>query len=160
MDPNLSTRPATPADQDFLWKVYAATRSAEVAAWGWAPAQQEAFLRMQFHARGLAYQASYPGAEHSIVLENGGPVGQIIVSRTAAELRLVDIALLPEHRNRGLGAHLISALIREADAAALPLRLTVARGNPAIHLYLRLGFASTSEDAMYIEMERKPCPTI
>jgi ribosomal protein S18 acetylase RimI-like enzyme len=109
-----------------------------MAAWGWPPAQQDGFLRMQFHARAQSYVAAYPDAAHSILLCNGDLAGTAIVWRAGAEFRLVDIALLPEFRNRGLGTLWISRLIREADAAAVPLRLHVLHANRAVLLYRRL----------------------
>lgn len=83
----------------------------------------------------------------------GQAAGSVIVFRGPAEIRLVDIALLPEFRNRGLGARLISQLIEEAGRAAIPLRLSVTAGNPAIHLYQRLGFVATGQNQVYLEME-------
>jgi ribosomal protein S18 acetylase RimI-like enzyme len=151
----LSLRPASRDDEDFLWTVYAGSRRDELAAWGWPPQQQESFLRMQYRARCLSYAAAYPDAQESIVLEGQMPVGAMIVSRSPLEVRLVDIALLPEHRGRGLGKLILSDLIRQEESSGYPVRLSVSRGNPALRLYQRLGFVSTGEDAMYIEMEYK-----
>ncbi len=152
-DSALSERLVSGEDGEFLFQVYAATRAEEVAAWGWPPAQQESFLRMQFQARRQSYAAAYAGAIGSILLANGVPAGSAIVWRGAAEIRLVDIALLPEFRNRGLGTEWMVRLIREARAAGLPLRLSVFRGNRAAQLYERLGFVTAAAGSMYIEME-------
>lgn len=145
--------PDDPDDEDFLWRLYVSTRTPEVAAFGWSPEQQEAFLRMQYRARRGSYDTAYPAAERRILLENGIPAGAMIVDRNHREIRLVDIALLPEHRNRGYGAREIADLIRQAENSTLPLRLSVLRGNPAIRLYQRLGLVLKSADGMYIEME-------
>ncbi len=75
----LRLRPVTAADEEFLFRVYAGTRQEEVAAWGWDTAQQNAFLRMQFTAQKRSYAASYPDAEHQLILESDEPVGRIIV---------------------------------------------------------------------------------
>lgn len=149
----LSARPVSPQDEDFLWRVYASTRELEVAAFGWPPAQQEAFLRMQYRARCQSYATAFEQAEHSVLLADGAPAGFMIVARGPSEVRLVDIALLPEHRGHGLGASAILGLIRETSAGSIPLRLSVHRGNPAIRLYQRLGFSAVSADSVYIEME-------
>lgn len=152
--PSSSKRLVTPDDEDFLWIVYASTREEELRAFGWPPAQTEAFLRMQYRARRQSYATAYPDAERSILLLDDVPAGYTIVSRAASEIRLVDIALLPEHRGRGLGTFAIFTLIREAESRSIPLRLSVARGNRAMRLYERLGFSTVSADAVYIEMER------
>jgi GNAT superfamily N-acetyltransferase len=148
-------RPQSPDDDEFLYRVYASSRATEMQAWGWPPEQQESFLRMQFRARRLSYDAAYPDSSHSILLCDGAPAGSAIVWRSPAEIRLVDIALLPEYQNRGLGAQWLQWLIRESAAAGVALRLSVLQGNRAICLYQRLGFVAAPPGGMYIEMEYK-----
>lgn len=154
--PDVRLRAAGPQDREFLLRLYARTREEEMAPWGWSAPQREAFLQMQFLARERSYDAAYPAAERQIILLREAPAGAMIVFRNGAEIRLVDIALLPEQRNRGTGSHLLCELIREASTVGLPLRLSVRQGNPAASLYERLGFVKTAEDAMYLHMERKP----
>jgi ribosomal protein S18 acetylase RimI-like enzyme len=152
-NPAFSLRAAGAEDREFLLRLYASTREEEMAAWGWNAAQREAFVQMQFTARERSYEALHPGAERQIVLLGNDPVGAMIVLREPAGMRLVDIAMLPDQRNRGLGASLIGGLIAEAARAGAPLKLSVLRGNKAARLYERLGFARTGEDEMYIQME-------
>jgi GNAT superfamily N-acetyltransferase len=146
-------RPASADDAELLFLTYAASRAEEIAAWGWTAAQQETFLRMQFRARAQSYAFAYPGAAHTILMVNGAAAGSAIVWRRESELRLVDIALLPEFRNRGLGTQFVARLIHEAAAAQIPLCLSVFRGNRAERLYRRLGFVAKSDGGIYIEME-------
>ena len=68
----------------------------------------------------------------------------------------MDISLLPEYRNRGLGAALIHDLMAECAASREPLRLQVAKGNRAARLYERLGFLKTGEDEIYYHMWWNP----
>ena len=150
----MTRRPADAADEDFLFRLYASTRAEELAAFGWPPAMQESFLRMQFQARRQAYDAAYPEAAGTILLADGVAAGAAIVWRGPSEIRLVDIALMPEFRNRGLGTLWIGRLVDEARASGLPLRLSVLLGNRAARLYQRLGFKPRqSAGSMYIEME-------
>jgi ribosomal protein S18 acetylase RimI-like enzyme len=149
-------RPAGADDEDFLFTLYASTRLHEIAAFGWPAAQQEVFLRMQFMAQQRGYESNYPQAEHQIVELNGTPVGRLMVYREKDSVRLVDIALLAEHRAQGIGAELIGVLIEQCARAGATLRLQVLQTNPALRLYERLGFTRTGEDAMYIEMEQRP----
>jgi ribosomal protein S18 acetylase RimI-like enzyme len=149
-------RLADPKEEEFLLRVYASSRRQEIASCGWAPAQQNAFLAMQFQARRRAYASEYPNAEYSILLQDGVPVGSTIVSRSELELRLVDITLLPEYRNQGIGTQLLKKLILESARSKLPLRLSVVKGNAAIRLYERLGFVLTADSQIYCEMERVP----
>jgi len=154
MNVTLSERAAAAGDGDFLFHLYASTRADELAVAGWPAAQLESFLRMQFHARRQSYESIYPEAKQTILLSDGVAAGAAIVCHGSEEIRLVDIALLPEFRHRGLGTLWIGRLIQQARTADRPLRLSVLRGNPAERLYQRLGFVpQPSAGSMYIEME-------
>ncbi len=147
-----------PDHEAFLFRLYASTRQEEIAAWGWNPSQQEAFLRMQFTAQRRWYDVAYFGAEHRIILENNGendaPIGRILVRRAQGVIELIDIALLPEHRNRVIGTALLRELIEESRQSRATVRLQVLRNNEgAIRLYRRLGFATVSEDDVRYQME-------
>ena len=143
-------------DREFLFKLYASTRADEIAPFGWPPAQQEAFLRMQFTAQQRWYEMSYAQADHQIIERDGTAIGRIMVLRKPESVLLVDIALLAEFRGQGIGGDLLRGLIQECDRKKLPLRLQVQRVNPAQRLYERLGFKKTGEDQMYFQMERPP----
>jgi len=153
---HLSLRSVRSEDEDFLFRLYAGTRQEEMSAWGWNAAQQAAFLRMQFRAQRQGYAADYAGADHQVILADDEPVGRVMVHRTEKEVRLVDISVLPEYRNRGMGAALIHDLMVECQAARKPLRLQVAKGNRAARLYERLGFLKTGEDEIYYHMWWNP----
>lgn len=146
------TIPASEADTEFLFKVYVGTRRDEVAGWGWEPVQQEAFLRMQFSFQRRSYDL-YPGADRRTIWHDSCPVGSLMVGRTDSEIRLIDIALLPEYQNAGIGTAVIRELQDEAAAAGKPLCLSVAVGNPARRLYERLGFAVTGETGTHYAMQ-------
>jgi ribosomal protein S18 acetylase RimI-like enzyme len=152
----IALRPFRPDDQEFLYALYASTRLHEIAGFGWPAAQQEMFLRMQFNAQYRSYESAYPQAEHQIVEQDGEPIGRIMVLREKAFVLLVDIALLAEHRGRGVGGQLLRGLIQECARDGAPMRLQVLKTNPALRLYERLGFTRTGEDQMYIQMERPP----
>jgi len=151
--PAFTLRPAKSGDAAFLFRLYASTRVEELAGSGWPPAQQEAFLRSQFVARDRDYQANFPRATHTVIVAGRVPVGALIVNRTAVEIHLVDLALLPAHRGAGIGRRLLGDLIEEARAAGRPLRLQVLKINRAAQLYARLGFAPTGENGLYLKME-------
>jgi GNAT superfamily N-acetyltransferase len=153
-----SLRRATPADETFLSQLYAGTRADELADTGWPDAQQQAFLQSQFAARQASYRAAFPGAVTEIILSGQSPVGAWIVHRASGEIRLVDMALLPAHRRKGIGADLLRRLQSDATASALPIRLHVVKNNPARSLYLRLGFAPAGETPTHLKMEWRSSP--
>ena len=137
-------RPVTREDDAFLFTLYASTRARELAAWGWSPAQQDVFLRMQYQAQSRHYAARYPAEGHTLIEVDGQPVGRQWLARTEAEVWLVDLALLPSHRGQGLGTRLLGAIQEEAARARVPVRLHVTRDNPALRLYARHGFVETA----------------
>lgn len=148
----ITLRPVIPDDEPFLLEIYTNTRP-DVAEWGWDAAQQEAFLRMQFDLQRRAFAMQSPEAEHQIILLEDQQIGRIIILRTDQQIRLSDIALLPQHRNKGIGASLIKDLCAEAAQSNLPVRLQVLKSNPALHLYERLGFIRIGESATHFQME-------
>jgi ribosomal protein S18 acetylase RimI-like enzyme len=93
---------------------------------------------MQFQAQCRGYAAEYPDAEPRIILADDEPVGRILVHRTEGAMRLVDIAILPEQRNRGVGTTFLRDLIAESESTGRPLKLQVAKGNRAARLYERV----------------------
>jgi ribosomal protein S18 acetylase RimI-like enzyme len=152
----VSLRRATPEDEDFLFKVYASTRAREMSMVQWDDAQKRAFLQMQHKAQRQSYDENYPSADYNVVFLDERPVGRLWVARTGDEIRLLDIAILPEHQNSGIGTYLLHQLIAEADASGKTLRHTVYKDNTgAQRFYERLGFAPAGEAGMYLFMERK-----
>jgi ribosomal protein S18 acetylase RimI-like enzyme len=148
----ITVRPEEPQDEAFLFELYASTRQEEMDALGWSPEMRTNFLKMQFKAS-QGYRSAFPGAEFHIVLLNGANAGRLIVNRSREELRIVDVALLPEHRGAGIGTALLQRVFGEATGSKKPLRLKVLKGNRAGRLYQRLGFVEIGETDMRIEME-------
>lgn len=156
-DVDVRLRPLREDDAAFLRRVYASTRLAELAPLGWSDAQLDAFIDMQNEAQRRDYWRNYDTSRFLIVTCDGVDAGRLYVERREDELRIVDIALLPEWRGMGVGAGLIGNLFDEADAAGLPVRIYVEQMNPAQRLYLRLGFKFLDETfGIYRLMERVP----
>lgn len=156
LPPGLTVRPSAPEDRSFLRDVYASTRADELAPVPWTEAEKLAFITEQFEAQDRAYRAAYADGRFLVVEDRDTPIGRLYLAKLADELRVVDIALLPEHRGRGIGTALIAAVIAEAESAGLAVRLHVEPWNPARRLYLRLGFQPGPVTGIYERMERPP----
>jgi GNAT superfamily N-acetyltransferase len=153
----LAARPAGPEDEEFLFSVYASSRSDETALMPWGQDQIDFFLRSQCEAQRRDYEKRFPQGAHEIILHDGRPIGGLWTARTAGELRLLDVTLLEEHRGRGIGTLLMQSLQRQAAALHLPLRLCAWKMHPhTIGFYRRLGFAPVEDLGIYLEMEWLP----
>jgi len=151
----VTLRPITDADLPFLLRLYATTRAPELAQVPWSDEQKAAFVTQQFEAQHAWWQEHYTGARWDLVLVNGEPVGRLYVDAWKKEIRVVDIALMPEQRGRGLGTMLLKRVFREGDAAGKPVSIHVEVFNPARRLYERLGFVEKGKHGdVYVLMER------
>jgi GNAT superfamily N-acetyltransferase len=75
-----------------------------------------------------------------IIQADGVDIGLLKTEERLDCIYLGDIQIHQEYRNKGIGTSLIESVIRSASIANKPVRLRVLKGNPAKHLYLRLGF--------------------
>ena len=101
---DVTLRPATDADREFLVDVYGSTRDEELSQIEWAPGHREAFVRMQFDAQDADYRKHNPDGAFDVIEVDGRPAGRLYVDRRPGDIRIVDIALLPEFRGRRASA--------------------------------------------------------
>src|SRR5437762_12789257 len=87
--PSISFRDVTSDDDEFLVRVYASVRQAELALTGWDAAQCDAFIRLQFAAQQIHYRTHYPTGVHQLILLDGQAVGRIYWANLRSEERRV-----------------------------------------------------------------------
>ncbi|MCR9121895.1 MAG: GNAT family N-acetyltransferase [Phyllobacteriaceae bacterium] len=150
----LTFRRITDADMGFLSALYAAGRAEEVAPLPWSAAEKAAFLAAQFEAQHTHYMAHYPDADWLIAERGGVPIGRLYLERWPSEIRVIDIALMPEARGQGLGRALMEDVIAIAGADGLGVGIHVEKNNPAMRLYERLGFTPREDKGVYWLMRR------
>ena len=139
-----------------MCRVYHSTRSEEMTQSGWNQAQIAAFLDQQFHFQDEYYKREFPDAEYSVIVYEGQDAGRLYMDYRDHEHRIIDIALLPEYRGKGLGGKLLKKILHKANMAGKPVGIHVEQNNPAMHLYKRLGFVKTGETGIYHLMVWKP----
>jgi len=139
-------------DEAFLYRVYASTRAAEMELVDWSESDKHAFLWQQFTAQHTYYQQHYATASFQVVLRGDAMVGRLYVSRGPTEIRIVDIALLPEYRGDGLGTELLRDLLGEAGRNGKAVTIHVEQFNPALGWYQRLGFVPVEDRGVYVLM--------
>lgn len=92
------------------------------------------------------FGADEPESILSIIELDGEPVGRFRVVRFPDRIFLGGIQIHPAFQSRGIGTHLVDALIRESRSSARPVHLDVDKNNVrARRLYERLGFERTAE---------------
>ena len=155
-EPALALRPAGDHDNEFFGRVFASTRAEELAPLPWPDEQKRTFLAQQFAAQSAHYAEHYADASFDVILIDGEPAGRLIVARRERAILIVDIALLPDYRSRGVGTRLLGSLVAEAEASGRRLSIYVEMNNPARRLYERLGFRPIGEEGVYLRMERDP----
>ena len=149
----VTLRPVTDDDREFLVGVYGSSRDEELSQVAWAEGQREAFVRMQFDAQDTEYRRHNPAGTFDVIEVGGRPAGRLYVDRRPDDIRIVDISLLPEFRGGGVGTRLIAGLMDEAAASGRKLSIHVEIHNRAAELYTRLGFAVVAERGVYRLME-------
>jgi len=159
-DLNLTLRPVTKEDDPFLLSVYASTRAEELDQAEWQDGQREAFVRWQFDLQRREYDARFPDARYELIMIDGEPAGRIWMGEDKEQIRLLDIALLPQFQRRGAGTVLLKRLMAEAAEAGKMLRhMVFVLNNDAHRFYERLGFVIIEDLGAYKHMEYSPRQT-
>ena len=153
----ISLRPICAADADILLQIYASTRDKDALLMGWEKEVWAAFIRQQFELQHTQYMANYSQPSFDLILVNAEPAGRLYVDRQAQEIRVIDIALLPNYRRRGVGGKLLRGLLDEAQTSGRFLGLHVERDNPILAYYQRLGFQLEADRGVYLYLRSPSC---
>jgi ribosomal protein S18 acetylase RimI-like enzyme len=152
----ISLRPEREADRAFRYQLFCDSRQPEFALM-LPPEVFQQVMAHQFHAQTVSYQGQYPQGRFDIIEIAGRPIGRIVVDRADDRLHIVDQAIIPGLRGRGIGTAVMRALMDESAARGVPVTLHVASSNdPSMRLYLRLGFVPTESTALYITLTWTP----
>ena len=152
----VALRPCVPGDVPFLRQVYATTREEERRPLPWTEEQKRGFLDMQFGAQKQHYEEHYPDCAFLVIEVDGKPAGRLYIDRSEDGIHLLDIALLPEYRRRGIGSGLLDEILAEGRRTHRKVIIYVEHYNPARRLYDRLGFRHLDTNGVYHRMEWQP----
>lgn len=125
------------------------------------PAYGEAWSKRQ-----IADALDLPSTNGLVVDASGNPIpsesvgenaplsaGFVLTRKAADEEELLLIAVIPQFRRQGLGESLIHKLFERAQQAGVRrVFLEMRRGNPAIHLYEKVGFKPIGERPNYYHL--------
>jgi ribosomal protein S18 acetylase RimI-like enzyme len=98
--------------------------------------------------RGAASNAS-----HEIICIEGIAAGRLYLDRSGKKFHILDITLLPEHRNRGAGSFLLNQIMAEAKEAGKPVSIYVETFNPSLRLFQRLGFTPIQQEGFHLLLQ-------
>jgi len=111
---------------------------------------------MQFKAQDTDYRARNPEARFLVIETGGRPAGRLYLDLSGPEHRIIDIALLPDSRQAGLGRAILESLLSEAAAAGKAVTIHVEKMNRALRLYERLGFKPVEDQGVYLFLALEP----
>ncbi len=146
----------TNEEMAFLCKLYTSTRWEEVLQAPWTDDQRQEFLTKQFEAQHKHYLSHYPHSDFLIIEKNKEKIGRLYIDRDENSICLIDIALLPENKNKGLGTVLLNDLINEAQKSNKKIVLHVEKFNPAYDWYIKNGFKQIEDKGVHQYMEWYP----
>ncbi|WP_353719382.1 GNAT family N-acetyltransferase [Dyadobacter sp. 676] len=155
----LTLRPVTSRDLPALLEIYSSTREKELERVPhWTDLMKKEFVSSQFNAQHEYYQKNYAGADFWVIESGKKTIGRLYLHENfqGKGIRIIDISILPEYRNQGLGQGIFKDLMNKAAELRRPLSIHVETFNPAKNLYTRLGFKTISEtNGVYHLMEWK-----
>ncbi len=158
---DISLRPAVDADEAFLRRVHDAARH-----WEFEPVlasgQEDVYhtvMAQQFASQRRGYEAIFPHAQFGVIMWTDRMIGKLTLNYAENEVRVVDIAVLPEYRGHGIGEIVLRGICIEAGMRRVPVRLHAHSLGRAKDLYFSLGFQQIGTDGPNLHLEwRHPDP--
>ena len=99
------------------------------------------------------FEASWQRGGIQVIEAGGEPVGMLQLDESEAGVEVVEIQILPEYQNRGLGTRLLGEILERARQEGRDVFLSTGLKNTdACRLYARLGFAETERNDKKIYM--------
>lgn len=160
----LALRDESQRDREAVDRIATADLASQLQASGVPATTAAPLLELQARARRDEYGAAYPDARHTVIECAGTIVGLLVLDESHDRVRVIDLAVAPEHRRSGIARRVLSQVCVDADARAASVALQVwVTNEPALRLYESLGFVHDPEhehdaDAMRASIVR-PAPS-
>ncbi len=111
---------------------------------------------MQFQAQHNFYLSRYPNASYSIITLEEQSIGRLYVERQEDKIKILDITVLPEYRNKGIGTKLITEVLQAGEQAEKPVQIYIESYNRSANLFSRLGFQPVAEEGINLLWQWNP----
>lgn len=156
-DPPVVLRAERERDAAFLADLFRTAAGRDVALMPIDDALKDQLIRMQFESQTATYRSQFPAARFDIIEQGGVPIGRIVIDHGTEVGRIVDIALMPGQRGRGLGAAILAAVTERFARRRQRIRCEVFVGNePSLRMFRRAGFRQVGEAPPFLHLEWQP----
>ena len=153
-EPALQWRREKVTDRDFLLRLFVSVRGPEFEE---LPAMlRSSLLEQQFHMQRSSYLSRYSHDSFGVIEHQGASIGKLYLAETKTGIHIVDLALLPDWRNRGIGTFVMKHLCTLAEQEKASVTLSVFAANPVLTLYRRIGFRQVAQNSGYLQMLWSP----
>ncbi|MGI8639044.1 MAG: GNAT family N-acetyltransferase [Pyrinomonadaceae bacterium] len=99
------------SDYSLLFGIYISSRAEELNFVPWTDEQKNAFLEAQFQAQTNHYYSTYSDGSFDLIKLENETAGRLFRAELDDEIRIIDLTLLPQCRNRGIGTLLLSDVL-------------------------------------------------
>lgn len=113
-------------------------------------------LNLDRNAQETSFEEQWELTQVRVLMVDGSDVGWIQSIKRKDELFLAQLFVDGPFQGRGIGTRAMHQLLAEAGTDGNAVCLGVAKINPALRLYERLGFRITGEDERKFYMRRDP----
>lgn len=113
--------------------------------------REKVFVQEQQVPRDAEYDAHEPTAKHYLATYEGVPCGAARWRKTDAGVKLERFAVLPEFRNKNVGAEVLRLVLQEVQAEQPGQKIYLHAQLPAVNFYKRHGFVE--EGDMFTECD-------
>lgn len=152
----LGVRSVKKQDQPFLESLFLSARP-HLQSINLPDPLLAALIKQQYSMQQNHYRTQWPHAEKLIITQARAAIGQLMLAESDSCLHIIDLALLPSYRRKGIGRSLLSSLQQAAKIGELLLKLSVDKQNIlAKKLYLSMGFQLTEQTETHCSMSWTP----
>ena len=139
----ITHRPAVPQDFDYCKRLYFSGMKRIIEE-----------LHLDRDAQAIRLQQEWELTQVRIIMLDGLDVGWLQSVQQGDGLCIRQLFVDSPFQRRGIGTEVLNRLIGEAALLHQAVRLSVAKMNPALRLYERLGFYIAHEDDRKFYMKR------
>jgi ribosomal protein S18 acetylase RimI-like enzyme len=149
----LTLRPARADDEEFLFRLFSTVYGEKLQPVLLDAEEKNRLLGLMYQGFTQHYNSLAGASDDRLVLLDNQSIGRMILIQMREEIRLAELAILPQYRSRGIGSALVSQVQTESRMSKRPVRLQVARFDRVLRLYERLGFHRISAAGPYLHLE-------